>query len=175
MRDSMMRYDFVKATTILLLAVLPACQSQPKKNAGNDLPPAQKPAYKKPPATRTDTLVIRGWSAVFFSADTFQLEKLKSSLPKMEFESNKHDCYYQSRNAKNVLRTYWPTVSVLETTSRYLLFIRNDSSRLSIDLDTKNEICGNFLFDGQKDPLLVDMTNIDTELGFYFQKEKLKQ
>jgi len=39
-----------------------------------------------------------------------------------------------------------------------------------IDLNTKNDPCGLFVFNGQKPPLLVDMTNIDTDLGFYFSK-----
>jgi hypothetical protein len=31
-------------------------------------------------------------------------------------------------------------------------------------------MCGIFLFDGKKEPELADMMNIDTALGFYFEK-----
>ena len=41
----------------------------------------------------------------------------------------------------------------------------------TIDLNTQNDPCGILLFDGRQAPRLVDMTNIETELGFYFSKE----
>ena len=47
---------------------------------------------------------------------------------------------------------------------------KSNKSKVSIDLNDKNDICGLFLFDGKKDPALVDMPNIDTQLGFYFSK-----
>jgi hypothetical protein len=53
---------------------------------------------------------------------------------------------------------------------RYILFKKSDGKVEVIDLNTKNDPCGLFIFDGQKSPLLVDMTNIDTDLGFYFSK-----
>jgi hypothetical protein len=37
-----------------------------------------------------------------------------------------------------------------------------------IDLNTQNDPCGIFIFDGHKKAKLADMTNIDSELGFYF-------
>ena len=89
----------------------------------------------------------------------------------MIFESMVHDCFYQIKNARMVLKKQWPQVKIIETSrARYLLFIKADKSKICIDLDTKNDMCGLFLFDGKKDPVLTDMTNIDTALKFYFEE-----
>lgn len=70
-----------------------------------------------------------------------------------------------------VLRNYWPQIRIIEThEAQYLLFIKRDKRKICIDLNKKNDICGVFLFDRKKDPELIDMMNIDTELNFYFKK-----
>lgn len=82
-----------------------------------------------------------------------------------------HDCHFQMENARTVLKKYWPGVKIVEACKeRYLLFVKQDKTKICIDLNDKNDICGLFLFDPHKNPVLVDMPNIDTELGFYFVK-----
>ena len=82
-----------------------------------------------------------------------------------------HDCHYQMQNARIVLKKYWPQLHIVEATkARYILFVKTDETKICIDLNDKNDICGLFLFDTKKNPVLVDMPNIDTELGFYFSK-----
>ena len=82
-----------------------------------------------------------------------------------------HDCHYQMQNARQVIKKYWPQVQIIETSkARYLLFVKEDKKQVFIDLNGKNDICGLYLFDGKKDPILADMPNIDTVLGFYFSK-----
>jgi hypothetical protein len=131
----------------------------------------QRPFLLKPPSSFTDTLVIKLPSAVFYNPDSLQLEKIRSINKKMIFESLTHDCFYQMRNARMVLKKYWPQVRIIETSkARYLLFIRADKKNICIDLNNKNDICGVYLFEKDKDPQLIDMMNIDTELGFYFKK-----
>ena len=51
---------------------------------------------------------------------------------------------------------------------RYILFEPADGRNECIDLDSLNDPCGILIFDRNKEARLVDMTNIDTELGFYF-------
>ena len=64
-----------------------------------------------------------------------------------------------------------PHIKIIEVTNaRYLYFIQKDGKKEIIDLNTKKNPCGLFIFDGQKAPQLADMTNIETELGFYFAK-----
>jgi hypothetical protein len=75
------------------------------------------------------------------------------------------------RNARSVLKKYWPGLRIKEVhDTRYLIFVKQDSSVVRYDLDSL-EFCGMILFDGSQDPKVADMTNVDTELGFYFSKK----
>ena len=70
-----------------------------------------------------------------------------------------------------VLKIYYPLIKITDVKkARYLLFEKANGKKEYIDLNTKNDPCGIFIFDGQKAPQLVDMTNIESELGFYFLK-----
>ncbi|MEP6616142.1 MAG: hypothetical protein ABJA57_06160 [Ginsengibacter sp.] len=124
----------------------------------------------KPHSTFTDTVIISAASAVFYQPDSLQLEKIRSVNPRNIYESLTHESFYQMRNARMVLKS-WPNVKVIEISkARYLSFIKADKTKDIIDLDSKNDIAGIFLFDKDKDPELTDMMNIETELGFYFKK-----
>ena len=127
--------------------------------------------YKKPPSGYNDTLIITQKAAVFYNSDSLQLERIKAITSKMIFENDVHDCYYQMRNARVVLKTYWPQVHIIEPSKvRYLLFISQDHPPICIDIDSRNEMCGIYLYEPGKDPQFIDMTNIDSELGFYFSR-----
>src|SRR6185503_7639663 len=118
--------------------------------------------YRKPASGFNDTLVITMKAAVFYNPDSLQLEKIKSVSKKMIFDNDVHDCFYQMRNARMVLKTYWPQVHIIEASAvRYLLFIRKGIPSACIDLDSRNEMCGIYLFDPVKDPQFIDMMNID--------------
>lgn len=162
-------------TAFIYLIFLFAC-SNPGTSDKNNLQEQKKSeapgvVYRKPPSSFGDTIVITSNAAVFFNPDSFQLEKIKAVTKKMVYESNVHDCFYQMRNARMVLKKYWPKIRITEIfKARYLLFIKADKSKLFIDLNTQNDQCGTFLFDPRKTPLLVDMMNIGTELDFYFKK-----
>ncbi len=89
----------------------------------------------------------------------------------MVFEGLMHDCFFQMRNAHVVLKKYYPKIKIIETTkARYLLFVKHDGTDTCIDLNKNNDICGMYIFNTTKKPQLVDMTNVDTELEFYFKK-----
>jgi len=154
-----------------LLACSYAETTQNNKQA-EDRKTVSKPAIiKKPASSFDDTLIIDSKSAVFYIPDSLQKEKIKLVNEKPVFAMIEHDCFYQMQNAKAVLTKYWPHIKIFETSrSRYILFVKADKSKVCIDLDNKNDICGIFLFDRKKDPELVDMPNIDTALGFYFKK-----
>ena len=152
-------------------ALLLACSGTSKKNKQPE--PKHTAAitivYKKPPSSFSDTIIITGSTAVFYNADSLQLEKIKTVTKKMVYESNVHDCFYQMRNARLVLKKYWPLIQITEVSkARFLLFISSDKSKKWIDINTQNDQCGIFLFDDRKNPKLVDMMNIDTELGDFF-------
>ena len=128
-------------------------------------------ASKKPPGTYQDTLTINLPAAVFYHPDSLQLEKIKAITDTMVYEGTMHDCFYQMRNSRFVLKKYYPRIKIIEVkNARFLLFEKTGGEKEYIDLNTKNDPCGMFIFDGQKAPRLVDMTNIESELGFYFSK-----
>lgn len=163
----------VRTGMIMIIVLSFSCKQSSEKNrkqAGND-PVSKSRIIKKPPSSFDDTVIINSPSAVFYNPDSLQLKNIKSVNETNVFATITHDCYYQMQNARNVIRQYWPRVRVVEVIkARYLLFVKKDKSKIYIDLNAKNDICGLFLFDPEKDPELADMPNIDTFLGFYFGK-----
>ncbi|MFI5152845.1 MAG: hypothetical protein ACHQET_05890 [Chitinophagales bacterium] len=158
---------------IVIIFFVCSCSQSPEKNnrQTNKNEVSKPPIIKKPPSSFGDTAIIDRESAVFYNPDTLQMEKIKSVNEERVYATITHDCYYQMQNARNVIRQYWPRIRIVEVIkARYLLFIRQDKSKMCIDLNAKNDICGLFLFDPRKDPELVDMPNIDSFLGFYFRK-----
>ena len=159
----------------LVASLLTGCtdrDSSKKNNSGQQKAISPTPAqYKKPPASFDDTLVINDISAVFYTPDSLQLDKIKAISKKESYETEVHNCFYLMRNARIVLKKYWPKIHIIETkTNRYLLFIMKDKNKTCIDLNSHGDMCGIFLFDAKKEPELADMMNIDTALGFYFDK-----
>ena len=157
----------------MMSIVLLACSSSQTPEQNNSQvkkDQALKPlVIKKPPSSFGDTVVIDRESAVFYYPDSLQMEKIKSVNEKRVYDMITHDCYYMMENARNVLRQHWQRIRIVEVIkARYLLFIKKDKSKTIIDLNAKNDICGLYLFEPQKDPELADMPNIDTSLGFYF-------
>lgn len=125
----------------------------------------------KPPSSYNDTLTIDFPSAVFYNPDSLQLEKMRAVTDSGIIESQLHECYYLMRNSRLSLQSNWPETRIIETkNTRYLLFKNIDGELELIDLDTWNDPCGIFLFDGRKKARLADMANIDSELAFYFEK-----
>lgn len=158
---------------IALFLFIGSCSEGHRKNAPQaEISPKTKPLIIKKPGTDfKDTIVIKARSAVFYSPDSVQMEKIKTVNQKVTFDLLIHNCHYQMENARMVIKRYWPQIKIIETsTSRYLLFQMTDKSKVCIDLNDKNNICGLFLFDGKKNPVLVDMPNIDTQLDLYFSK-----
>ena len=126
----------------------------------------------KPPSSYQDSLLVASPSAIFFEPDSLQMENIRSVNDKAIYESLTHDCFYQMRNAMFVIRRDWPALSIRSIKKiRWLIFKKADGKVRIVDLNLINDICGIYLFDPPKDPVLTDMTNIDTELGFYFKKK----
>lgn len=125
----------------------------------------------KPSATFSDTLKINFPAAVFYSPDSLQLEKIKSVTDARIFDGSMHEYFYLMRNAHIVIRKYYPKLQIIEAKNvRYLLFTGADKKNNCIDLDTKNDAYGLFIFNMKKPPRLTDMADIESELRFYFLK-----
>lgn len=129
------------------------------------------PVKRKPASSFSDTIRINYPAAVFYSPDTIQLEKIKSVTEPGIFESLNHDCFYQMRYSRIAITQYWPNIKIVEIkNARFILFISQEGASEIIDLDLKNDPCGVLLYDGHQKSKLADMTNIESELGFYFKK-----
>lgn len=174
MKENYARIIIHQSFTFLFIAsLLIGCtNTEPSKKESTEQKTKVLPVqYKKPSSDFNDTLVINSISAVYYNPDSLQLEKIRGIMKKEEYETEVHNCFFLMRNARMVMKRYWPQVHIIEISRvRYLLFIKADKSKILIDLNTKNDMCGIFLFNRKKDPELVDMMNIDTALGFYFGK-----
>lgn len=159
------------AITLFFLVIMPGCRGKEKAEQENDQMPGQPVSFTKAASSSGATLVVDKRSVLFFHPDSAQLESFKSTTNAQIYESVTHDCYFQMRNARSVLKKYWPGLRIKEVhDTRYIMFVKQDSSIIRYDLDSL-DFCGMVLFDGEQDPKIADMTNVDTELEFYFKKQ----
>ena len=138
------------------------------KKASTDITKVRQ-TLTKPASTFQDTLKVDFTAAVFYHSDSLQLQKMKEITDPGVFDASMHEYFYQMRNARISIKKDYPTVKIVEAKNlRFILFIGN-ASHVLIDLDTKNDPYGLFLFEQTREPHISDMMNIDTELGFYFK------
>jgi arylsulfatase A-like enzyme len=164
-----MKLSAIYIISILLLTS--SCNNNSDQPGKEKNIPLSESSHTKPPANYQDTLQIDLPAAVFYHPDSLQLEKIKEKTDPKIFEATTHEYFFQMRNARMVIKKNWPALMIIEVkNARYLLFKGNSNDEAYIDLDTKNDPFGLFLFQPGKKPQLVDMMNIDTELGFYFYK-----
>jgi hypothetical protein len=123
---------------------------------------------QKPGSSFRDSLFILFPAAVFFSPDPIQKSAISKVTEPAVFESSLHEYYYQMRNARQYLKDHWQKITVADAMNfRYLVFRKADGGVTIIDLNQQDP-CGMFVFDRIKDPLLIDMTNVDTQVSDYF-------
>ena len=157
---------------LLFITQLVSCtEAKRKDNSIQILPGIQDTIKSKPPGSFSDTIIIDFPAAVFYNPDSMQLEKIKAITDTMIFESNIHDCFYQMKYSRNAIQKNWPTIKIIEISKyRYVHFKSSEGLDEYIDLNKQEDFCGIFLFDGHKKASFADMSNIDSELGFYFNK-----
>jgi len=158
---------------VLVLLTDMSCKERAKENTPSpeEAPKTKHPITKKPPSSFNDTLIIDKESAVIYYADSLQMERIEAVNKKTVFDMITHDCFYQIKNARSEISKHWKQIHIIEASKvRYLLFVKANGPNRCIDLNDENDICGIFLFDRKKDPVLIDMPNINTEIGFYFSK-----
>ena len=157
---------------LLFIFSLIACSEMTRDSKSvKALPEKKKTNNSKPPSSFSDTLIINFPAAIFYSPDSLQLERIKAITDSSIFESSTHEYFYQMKYSRNLIQKSFTSLKIVEISNmRYLLFISNTGVEECVDLDTRNDFCGILLFDGYKKAKQADMTNIDTELGFYFSK-----
>jgi hypothetical protein len=108
-------------------------------------------------------------AAVFYHADSLQLDEIKALLEPGVFDATMHEYFYQMQNARMVISKNWPQVKIIEAkNTRFLYFTGKDT--VLIDLNKINDTYGLFLFRPAAAPHFTDMMNIGSETGFYFKK-----
>ena len=161
--------------SLIFFLIFSACSCSEKREPGVGLANSSSSTapFKKPASSFSDTLLIDRPSAILYYPDSIQLQKVKAFMEEGAYKSLVHDGFYLARNSKLVLKQHWPQVHIIEATKvRYLFFKKNKAAPLVVDLDTKGDIYGLFLFDGTKDPEPADMMNIETALFFYFSPKR---
>ena len=164
----------MKLFTIYIVSILSltaSCSNNPvdEKEKNTSLPGQQ--VHTKPPSTFQDTTQIDLPAAVFYVPDSLQLEKIKKLTESAIFDATMHEYFFQMRNARLSIKRDWPLLKIIEAKNvRWLLFHGKGNDSTYIDLNTRNDSHGLFLFQPGKKPHYTDMMNIDTELGYYFKK-----
>ena len=154
---------------LFLLIQLRCADSRPEGDQAKESAEDAILKKTKPGSSYSDTIKITSSAAVFYSPDSMQLEKIKAITDTMTFEGTMHDCFYQVRNSRNILNKSYKQVQILEVkNARYIAFEKINGEKEYVDLNSQNDPCGLFIFNGNKSHRLVDMTNIETELNFYF-------
>jgi len=148
-----------------------SCRNKPEKKKGAEKTETKNTkTFAKPPSNFQDTMLIDLTSAVFYHPDSLQLERIKEMEESGIFEATMHEYFSQMRNARMSIKRDWPGVKIVEAVNKQFLLFRGKSTDTLIDLNSKSDPYGLFLFQPGTQPHFTDMMNIDTELGFYFKK-----
>ena len=156
---------------VLILLLTASCSSNPAQDKEKKTSLPGKQVLTKPPSNFQDTMQIDFQAAVFYLPDSLQLEKIKELTDSAIFLATMHEYSFQMRNVQLSIKRDWPLLKIIEAKNvRYLLFHGKGNDSTYIDLNTRNDSHGLFLFQPGKKPHYTDMMNIDTELGHYFKK-----
>jgi len=157
---------------VSVLSLTASCSSNSAQDKEKKASPSTQQVLTKPPSNFRDTMQIDFPAAVFYLPDSLQLEKIKELTDSGVFEAAMHEYYFQMRNARMSIKRDWPGLKIVEAKNiRFLLFKGKDNDSTYVDLNTRNDSHGLFLFQPGKKPQNADMMNIDTELGNYFNRK----
>jgi hypothetical protein len=161
--------------TLLSFIVLTSCShlsSSHNATVGQSVQKQERQTYRKPPSSFADTVVVDAPTAVFFDLDPQQRKELRSTTDSVFFNGTVHECFYQMNFSRKTLKARYPDLRIEEVMKgRFLLFKMAGGTQRCIDLDTKNDACGLYIFDGHHEPQSVDMTNLETQLQAYFSQQ----
>ena len=158
---------------LFTLTVGESCSnSAQKKVPENNAKSSQHNPKGKPPSSYSDTVKIDFSAAVFYSPDSLQLEKLRAITDSGPFGADMHEFDFLTKTARLVLNKHYPHLKIVDVQkARFVLFIKADNGSEIIDLNTKNDPYGLFAFNRKDPPRLMDLANIDSDLGFYFKNK----
>lgn len=156
----------------VLLLCLWSCNASPQRTQANPADKEHKSVFhKKPGSSNENTFIVDYKATVFYEPDSKQLDSIKLVTDPGIFDGSMHEYEYQIKTAHLTLKKNWPDIQIVDAKNvRYLVFIKKDRSKEIIDLNTFGDAYGMFLFDTQKSPVPVDMTNTEEALYLYFGK-----
>ncbi len=149
-----------------------AC-SENKKSSGLKIESsqAQKIVHLKPPSNYNDTLIIQDLSAVFYEPDSIQLLEIKKLTSPQIYDGSMHEYFYKIKTSRLDLQRNWKHIKIIEAKNlRFLNFRKIDGTISTIDLNNFDDAYGMFIFDGKKDPSLVDLANLNSDLNNYLAR-----
>src|SRR6476469_7891390 len=78
-----------------------SCTNRSSKENKTEMPAnSHAVQYKKPSSSFSDTLIINKISAVFYNPDSLQLNKIQAITKKELYETDVHNCFYLTGNAR---------------------------------------------------------------------------
>lgn len=162
-----------QCTSVLLIFSLIVCflfscnqKSERSKIEAN----TNKPIKHKPQSNFLDSLEITGPTAVFYYPDSIQLETIKSITDSQILDGTLHELQFQIKYSKKVIRTNWSELNIVDAQDVRFIVFKQDTSILNIvDLDAYDDPYGLFVFNGKKQSVWIDMTNLEQGLHYYLK------
>lgn len=139
-------------------------KSSTQKSRTIPLPKAEQ--YR--PLVKSDTLLVAGCcnTAVSYIPDSLKLEKMKQELGEDDFYTMSDDANYYQSEAAGILEGSKLAVRYVKDT-KYIKFINNMGKSQIVKTDTLS-LFNLFLFDRDKLPRMIDITDTDAEYDRYF-------
>ncbi len=157
----------IQIVFLLVISILTGCRT----NSRDSIPSSQEATNhrNKPTSFFQDSLFIHGDAAVFYYPDSIQLQTIKEVTNPQIFDGTFHELEYQIKFSKKTLQSEWPKLAIIDARKvRFIVFNKVNGTSSIVDLNNYNDPEGLFIFNGIKDPILVDMTNLSQGLEYYF-------
>lgn len=159
-------------TSFLSLAIsaLLLCSCQQNKDL-KEVRKVQQAAKKARVETgsfiHSETVEVDEPVAVYFHPDSCKLTDLEQKMGEKFFNAAEENMFQISSSRDYLLEQ---NVKVIETEAKELRFRKNDGSVTVIDLKDPKYSWGLFLFNGQSDPIQVDMGKPEKQYKAYMKK-----
>lgn len=159
-----------KPTVFLVVIIfLTSCNNFDKNKMSNSTDTtAQKMIISNLQEPHQDTLIINTKAAVFISPDTIQIEKRKREVGEEDFMTGADDFLFYMNKSHEFLEKQ--KLKLLDIKDRkFVKFIKEDKSSISIKVDTLPALWNVYLFDPSKAPINIDMTMIEEQYKNYYK------
>lgn len=159
--------------TVLLILSLEVCflfSCKQKSERSGIETNTNKQVKHKPKSNYSDSLEITGPTAVFYYPDSIQLKTIQSITDPQILDGTLHELQFQIKYSKKVIRSNWRELNIVDAQNvRFLVFKHDTGIQNIIDLDAYDDPYGLIVFNGNKHPVWIDMTNLEQGLHYYLK------